>query len=56
VVGQVSEWSIDYIEDEASVMIAYLESCLGCVVLGCQMCVLLRECGPTGWVRMGVGG
>jgi hypothetical protein len=31
----VSEWCIDYIEYEASAMIAYLESCLGYVVLGC---------------------
>jgi hypothetical protein len=35
VVGQVSEWCIDYIEYEASTKIAYLESRLGCVVLGC---------------------
>jgi hypothetical protein len=24
-----------------------LESRLGCVALGCEMCVLLGECGPT---------
>jgi Uri superfamily endonuclease len=35
VVGQVSEWHIDYIEYEASAMTAYLESHLGCVALGC---------------------
>jgi hypothetical protein len=35
VVAQVSEWCIDYTEYEASVMIAYLESNLGCVMLGC---------------------
>jgi hypothetical protein len=35
VVGQVSEWRIDYTEYEASAKIAYLESHLGCVALGC---------------------
>jgi hypothetical protein len=40
VVGQVSEWRIDYIKYEASAKTAYLKSRLGCVVLGCLRCVL----------------